>query len=109
MLSTRPLAVKKSIGFHEDIPPEERRIDAAYSKRDATKSFWFETRWRRRWKIFFAIEAYEWAKARRSSRRAFSLKHQPACKPGSVGRDFSRAAAIPLGRRLRAASSSQPE
>jgi len=49
------------------------------------------------------------AKAWRLSRQAFSLKHQPACKPGSVGRDCSRAAAIPLGRRLRAVSSSQPE
>ena len=40
-------------------------------------------------------------------RRALSLR-QPACKPGSGWRDFSRAAAIPLGRRLRVASSSQP-
>ncbi len=49
------------------------------------------------------------ARARRSYCRALSRQHQPACKPGSVGRDFSRAAAIPLGRRSLAASSSQPE
>ena len=47
------------------------------------------------------------ARARRGFRRALSL-HQPACKPGSVWRDHSRVAAIPLGRRLRGASSSQP-
>ena len=51
----------------------------------------------------------KWARARRGFRRALSLKDQPAYKPGSVRRDFSRAAAIPLGRRSLAASSSQPE
>lgn len=35
-------------------------------------------------------------------------EHQPACKPGSVWRDFSHVAAIPLGRRLPGASGSQP-
>jgi hypothetical protein len=49
------------------------------------------------------------AKARRSSLRAFSHSDQPACKPGSVRRDCSRVAAIPLGRLLPGASSSQPE
>ena len=49
------------------------------------------------------------ARARRGFRRALSRKHQPAYKPGSVRRDFSRAAAIPLGRRSLIASSSQPE
>jgi len=48
-------------------------------------------------------------KARQLSRRAFSVfKHQTACKPGSVWRSCLHVAAIPLGRPLPGASSSQP-
>jgi hypothetical protein len=36
------------------------------------------------------------------------LTHQPACKPGSVGRGCPRVTTIPLGRRLPGASSNLP-
>ncbi len=49
----------------------------------------------------------EMARARRVSAEP-SHNYQTACKPGSGRRDCSRAAAIPLGRRLPGASSSLP-
>jgi hypothetical protein len=45
--------------------------------------------------------------ARRSSPPS-PLRHQPACKPGSVGRGCPRVTTIPLGRRLPVASSNLP-
>jgi hypothetical protein len=47
------------------------------------------------------------AGARRSSPPS-PLRHQPACKPGSVGRGCPRVTTIPLGRRLPVASSNLP-
>ena len=69
-----------------------------------------------RWQVALAASRYcltkNWRGARRVLRRTPLIKHQPACKPGSVwpaGRDPRDVTAIPLVRRLPGASSNLPE